>query len=89
VALEIDRISSAKSIAQSQLTIGIDLYFLVRAIGKKQIVELESYNFEQQILYDQTEDMQVRYLKATLDRVESAIIQKRKIKEQRLSFCSF
>jgi len=71
VALEIDKIGSAGSSTQSQITFGIDLYFLVRAMGKKQIVELESYDFQQQILYGQTEDEQVRYLKATLDRLET------------------
>lgn len=71
VALEIDRIATAKSSAQSQITFGIDLYFLIRAMGKKQIVELESPEFQQQIFYRQPEDVQVRYLIATLDRLET------------------
>jgi uncharacterized protein YbaP (TraB family) len=71
VAFEIDRMSNAKSNTQSQITFGIDLYFMIRALGKKQIVELESYNSQQQILYNQPVDVQARYLKATLDRVET------------------
>jgi hypothetical protein len=71
VAFEIDKMASAKSPTQSQITFGIDLYFMIRAMGKKQIVELESYNSQQQILYNQPVDVQARYLKATLDRVET------------------
>jgi uncharacterized protein YbaP (TraB family) len=40
-------------------------------MGKKQIIELESPEFQQQMFYRQPEDVQVRYLISTLDRLET------------------
>ncbi len=67
-AHEITIIASRTGGAETKF--GIDLYFLSKAKGKKQIVGLESYEFQQQLFYRQPEDEQVRYLIAALDRLE-------------------
>jgi uncharacterized protein len=69
VALELDRLVNQKHGLQA--TVGIDMYFLIRSLGKKQVVELETLEFQQQIFHRQTEDIQIRNLIATLDRLET------------------
>lgn len=71
VALQIDQIATAQSSAHPQITFGIDLYFSIRAMGKKPIVELETHEFQQQIFSRSPAEVQVRYLNATLDRLET------------------
>jgi uncharacterized protein YbaP (TraB family) len=70
-AFEIDAISSSKSSVQAQSDLGIDWHFFNEAKGKKKIVGLETTEFHWQIFADQSDDVQVQFLNATLDRLET------------------